>query len=249
MNAKLPTALLTLALALALGWCRTAAAEPGTAPKQTETWTGSTPLPEPTNRVDAASTETAKEADEKADAEEETDEMTITAERMEMQMEQHRIELSGNVLIEDSTMKLTAQKMTVFLDNDNKMEHIEAEGGVTVRKLDSSESAVGDRGAYDAQTNVIVLTGNCTILQGKNAMKGDKVIYDRKKQNISLHGATVTIPLKKGDGKNGKGGMGNLFGSGKTEGEKTAGEDSKLGSEAATKTEPKPAGVQKGDGK
>ncbi len=240
MNTKHLTAILILAMALGLG--RTAAAEPAALPKPTEPGAGAAPRPEPTNRANTATAETAE-------AEEETDAMNITAERMEMQMEKHRIELSGNVLIEDSTMKLTAQKMTVFLDNDNKMEHIEAEGGVTVRKLDSSESAVGDYGAYDAQTDVIVLTGNCTILQGKNAMKGDKVIYDRKNQNISLLGATVTIPLKKGDGNNGKGGMGNLFGGGKTEDEKPAGPDAKPGAATTAAPEQKPADAQKGDGK
>ena len=242
MNSKHLFAL--LALGLSLDWTR--AAETTAAPKQTETRIDAALLPEPTNR---AGTAKAVAAEATTEAEEETDEMNITAERMEMQMEEHRIELSGNVLIEDSTMKLTAQKMTVFLDNDNKMEHIEAEGGVTVRKLDSSESAVGDYGAYDAQTDVIVLTGNCTILQGKNAMKGDKVIYDRKNQNISLLGATVTIPLKKGDGKNGKGGMGNLFGGGKTEDEKPAGPDAKPGATATAAPEQKPADAQKGDGK
>ena len=35
-------------------------------------------------------------------------------------------------------------------------------------------------------------------------MKGDKVVYDRKNQNISLHGATITI-LEKGGGKSDKG--------------------------------------------
>ena len=237
MHTKHLTALLTatLLLGLSLGWTTTAA-EP--APSQ-----------KPANaNANAEKTEKAETtaADE---VEEETDEMNITAERMEMQLEQHRIELSGNVLIEDSTMKLTAQKMTVFLDNYNKMKHIEAEGGVTVRKLDTSESAVGDRGSYDAEADVIVLTGNCTILQGKNAMKGDKVVYDRKNQNISLHGATVTIPLKKGGDKSGKGGMGSLFGGGKTEDKKPSGQDAKPGAKTTTAPDQKPAEAQKGDGK
>ncbi|HOG49573.1 MAG TPA: lipopolysaccharide transport periplasmic protein LptA [Lentisphaeria bacterium] len=244
MHTKHLTALLTLILALGLSWA--AAAEPATAQKPAKPNADAAPQPETTNSTKAEKKESATATAEADAAEEETDEMNITAERMEMQMEQHRIELSGNVLIEDSTMKLTAQKMTIFLDNDNKMKHIEAEGGVTVRKLDSSESAVGDRGSYDAQADVIVLTGNCTILQGKNAMKGDKVVYDRKNQNISLHGATVTIPLKRGDGKSDKGGMGSLFRGGKTEDEKSAGPES---AETKAAPEQKPAEAQKGDGK
>lgn len=241
MHTKYLTALLTLILALGLSWAATA--EP------TKPSADAAPQPKTTNGAQAEKKESADAPAEEDEAEEETDEMNITAERMEMQMEQHRIELSGNVLIEDSTMKLTAQKMTVFLDNDNKMKHIEAEGGVMVRKLDSSESAVGDRGSYDAQADVIVLTGNCTILQGKNAMKGDKVVYDRKNQNISLHGATITIPLKKGDGKSDKGGMGSLFRGGKSEDGKSAGPDAKPDAKTTVAPEQKPAEAQKGDGK
>lgn len=122
-----------------------------------------------------------------------TEEVSISAERMQMQMEGNTIELSGNVLIYDSTMNLTAEKMTVFLDKDNKLERVEALNNVTIRKLTGSESATGERGTYDAQNDLITLEGNCTLLQGKNVLSCKEIIYDRKKQTITAKGASLNI--------------------------------------------------------
>jgi lipopolysaccharide transport protein LptA len=123
----------------------------------------------------------------------ELEEVSISAERMEMQMEGNTIELSGNVLVYDSSMNLTAEKMTVFLDKDNKLERVEALDSVTIRKLTGSESATGERGTYDAKNDLITLEGNCTLLQGKNVLSCKEIIYDRKKQTITAKGASLNI--------------------------------------------------------
>jgi len=122
-----------------------------------------------------------------------TEEVSISAERMQMQMESNTIELSGNVLIYDSTMNLTAETMTVFLDKDNKLERVEALNNVTIRKLTGSESATGERGTYDAKQDLIMLEGNCTLLQGKNVLSCKEIVYDRKKQTITAKGASINI--------------------------------------------------------
>jgi lipopolysaccharide export system protein LptA len=153
------------------------------------------PPPEPTAAAQAATAATAAE---------EPEELSISADHMEMHLDDHTAELSGNVLVEDSTMKLSAEKMTVYLDDDNKLKRVEANGNVTVRKLDGSESASGDTGTYDALNDVIVLEGDCVILQGKNAIRGNRAIYNRKDQRIRLERATLTIQMKKSDGNDAK---------------------------------------------
>ena len=134
-------------------------------------------------------------------AEEETSEqeVKITADSMEMKLEDRKVELEGNVLIEDSNMSLTAKKMTVHLDKDNKLSNIEATGGVTVRKLASSESANGDSGVYDAKAELVTLRGNCVIMQGKRTVTGSSVVYNRKDGTIKLVGGTITLPVGKSD--------------------------------------------------
>ena len=127
-------------------------------------------------------------------------EWNISADSMEMLVDKHTIEMEGNVLVEDNQVRLTAKKMVVHLDDNNKLRSIEAYGGVTVRKLDSTESATGDTGIYDAAEEMVTLSGNCILLKDKNTLTGDKVVYNRKTNVISMKRATIVIPVKKGSG-------------------------------------------------
>ena len=167
------------------------------------------------------------------DAEEEQDELVVSADRMEMQLDGRTVELTGNVRVEDSNMSLTALKMMVYLtesekDNEKdgekkeekngddishsnmKLQRIEADGEVVLRKLDGTESAMGDHAVYDVKDDTILMTGNCSIIQGKNTMLGDKVVYDRKKAKINIQKPRLTIQIEKKGGKNG-GALGNIF--------------------------------------
>ena len=143
---------------------------------------------------------------------EEQKEMTVTADSAEVRLDADNhpvaIELDGNVIIEDISMRLTAKKMTVHLDKDNKPSNIEAVGGVTVRKLDGSGSATGDTGSYVAVDDKVTLKGNCVILQGKNTIKGEQVVYDRKTGVIRLLSASIVLPMRKGAGADA---LGNLM--------------------------------------
>ena len=178
------------------------------------------------------------------DAEEEQqDELVVSADRMEMQLDGRTVELTGNVRVEDSNMSLTALKMMVYLteaekdsekkDEKNKeaandeqkieekqdedaahsnmkLQRIEADGEVVLRKLDGTESAMGDHAVYDVKDDTILMTGNCSIIQGKNTMMGDKVVYDRKKAKINIQKPRLTIQIDKKGGKN-NGALGNFF--------------------------------------
>ncbi len=166
----------------------------------------------------------AQEANNTAPTEvqtEEQKEMTVTADSAEVRLDADNhpaaIELEGNVIIEDTSMRLTAKKMTVHLDKDNKPNNIEAVGGVTVRKLDGSGSATGDTGSYIAEEDKVTLKGNCVILQGKNTIKGEQVVYDRKTGVIRLLGASIVLPIKKGAGSDA---LGNLMKGDKDKSEK-----------------------------
>ena len=143
-------------------------------------------------------------ATEQAATEDEEQEMIVNADSADVQLDADNhpvaIELEGNVSIEDVTMRFTAKKMTVHLDKNNKPINIEAVGCVTVRKLDGSASATGETGRYDAELDTVVLKGNCVILQEKNTIRGEQVVFDRKTGKISLKGASLTLPMKKGQG-------------------------------------------------
>ena len=52
---------------------------------------------------------------EEQEEEEQQDELVVSADRMEMQLDGRTVELTGNVRVEDSAMSLTALKMMVYL--------------------------------------------------------------------------------------------------------------------------------------
>jgi lipopolysaccharide export system protein LptA len=43
-----------------------------------------------------------------------------------------------------------------------------------------TETARGDHGVYDAQPDTITMTGGVIVVQGKNVLRGDKMVIDRK---------------------------------------------------------------------
>jgi lipopolysaccharide export system protein LptA len=53
---------------------------------------------------------------------------------------------------------------------------IEARGGVTV--ISKDQNASGDLGVYDLKRKTITLTGNVVVSQGKNVLRGDRVVVD-----------------------------------------------------------------------
>ena len=153
----------------------------------------------------------AKAAPTADEANTDEQEMIVNADSADVQLDEDNhpiaIELEGNVSIEDTTMRFTAKKMTVHLDKNNKPTNIEAVGGVMVRSLDGTGSASGETGRYDAEQDTVVLKGNCVILQEKNTIRGEQVVYDRKTGKIRLKGASLTLPLKKGEGGSGFGNL------------------------------------------
>ena len=154
---------------------------------------------------DAAAEKKSDAADEKKEskAAEKEDTLSITADSIEMAMDKHTVTLDGNVLVADSEMQLSAKKMVVFLDDENKVRNIEAMDDVSVRRLTTLESATGDKGFYDVAKDMVTLTGNCVLSKDKNTANGDRVVWDRKTGRFKLMSAVITIPMvKKSNGDN-----------------------------------------------
>lgn len=67
---------------------------------------------------------------------------------------------------------------------------IEARGGVTVVTKD--QNASGELGVYDLKAKTITLTGNVVVSQGKNVLRGERVVVDTATGNARVEsGATA----------------------------------------------------------
>jgi lipopolysaccharide export system protein LptA len=59
---------------------------------------------------------------------------------------------------------------------EQKIKRLEARGSVVVTQKE--QTATGDLGIFDMKSNVVTLTGNVMMTQGKNVLRGDKLIVD-----------------------------------------------------------------------
>jgi lipopolysaccharide export system protein LptA len=53
---------------------------------------------------------------------------------------------------------------------------MEAKGGVIVVQKD--QTATGDSGLFDVRANTVTLIGNVVVSQGRNVLRGDRLVVD-----------------------------------------------------------------------
>lgn len=70
----------------------------------------------------------------------------------------------------------TLQAATPGPEGQQKIKRLEARGGVVVTQKD--QTATGELGIFDMRTNTVTLTGNVTMTQAKNVLRGEKLVVD-----------------------------------------------------------------------
>ena len=129
---------------------------------------------------------------------------------------------SGDVRVKQGDTAMRSQKLVVFYEQtgegaaakgatgkpmqaatpgpngSQKIKRLEARGDVVVTQKD--QTATGETGIFDMPTNTVTLTGNVIMTQGKNVLRGDKLIVD-----------LTTGVSRVESGKNGRGRVQGLF--------------------------------------
>ena len=103
---------------------------------------------------------------------------------------------SGNVRVTQGDTGMRCKSLVVFYEQDGKcgdksksvaaadpgpggeqrIKRLEARGGVVVTQKE--QTATGELGVFDMETNTVTLTGNVVMTQGKNVLRGDKLVVD-----------------------------------------------------------------------
>jgi lipopolysaccharide export system protein LptA len=83
-------------------------------------------------------------------------------------------------------------------NGEQRIKRLEARGGVTVTQKD--QTATGALGIFDMKTNTVTLTGNVVMTQGKNVLRGDRLV-------VNLTSGVSRVE----SGKNGSGRVQGLF--------------------------------------
>ena len=98
---------------------------------------------------------------------------------------------TGNVLVTQGAMKLSAQEIRVEYTADKKgIDKLYATGRVLL--VNASDAAEADQAIYTIASGEVVMTGNVLLTQGQAAMSSQKLIIDLKSGNGRMEGRVTT---------------------------------------------------------
>jgi len=120
--------------------------------------------------------------------------VNYAADRIELQDRQNRVVLSGDVVITQGDLRLTAGRTTVAYTDAGtlRIQRIDATGGVTVTR--GNERASGSAGVYDFNRRVIVLSGGVALRRGGDTLNGGRLTIDLNSGLASVDGRGGTAP-------------------------------------------------------
>ena len=113
----------------------------------------------------------------------------FAANRIELQDRADRVVLSGNVVIEQAGLRLTAARTLVNYSDAGSLsiQRIMATGGVVVTR--GNERAQGDNAVYDFNRRVITMAGNVRLNRGGDTLNGGRLVIDLRSGVSSVDGA------------------------------------------------------------
>lgn len=104
--------------------------------------------------------------------------VNFAADRIEVQDRADRVVVSGNVVVDQAGLHLTAARMTVAYRQTGSVEidRIDASGNVVVTR--GNETARGNVAIYDLNRRLITMLGNVQLNQGANRLTGGRLLID-----------------------------------------------------------------------
>jgi len=120
----------------------------------------------------------------------------VTADNLAVNQSDGTATFTGHVVIAQGDMRLAAPKvLVIYAEASERIERLEASGGVT---LVSGEDAAEARNArYDIDAQVIVMEGDVLLTQGPSVMSSERMTVDLEKGTAQMGGRVRTI-LKQG---------------------------------------------------
>jgi lipopolysaccharide export system protein LptA len=119
----------------------------------------------------------------------------IEAATLEVRDKEKQATFSGNVRVTQGDTGLRSNTLVVFYDQgganatgssmkaatpgpggQQKIKKLEARGNVVVTQKE--QTATGDLGLFDMQTNTVTLSGNVVMTQGQNVLRGERLVVD-----------------------------------------------------------------------
>ncbi|MEQ9260112.1 MAG: LptA/OstA family protein [Roseovarius sp.] len=116
----------------------------------------------------------------------------VTADNLDVNQNDGTAVFTGNVVIGQGSMRLSAPNVLVIYKQDQSgIRELKASGGVTlVSGEDAAEASLAD---YNLETGQIALRGNVLLLQGANAISAERMNVDTRSGTARMSGRVKTV--------------------------------------------------------
>ncbi len=116
----------------------------------------------------------------------------VTADNLSVDQDTGVAIFSGNVVIGQGEMRLSAARVeVVYRIGGDGIQRLEATGGVTL--VSGPDAAEADRADYNIDTGTIEMTGNVLLAQGRSALSADRMSVRLSDGTAQMSGRVKTI--------------------------------------------------------
>jgi lipopolysaccharide export system protein LptA len=116
----------------------------------------------------------------------------VTADSLDVNQSDGTAIFTGNVVIGQGEMRLSAARVLVVYDAARTgIDRLEATGGVTL--VNGAEAAEAQRADYDIDGGSIVMTGDVLLTQGASALAADRMVVDLSAGTAQMTGRVKTV--------------------------------------------------------
>lgn len=116
----------------------------------------------------------------------------VTADNLDVNQADGTAIFTGNVLIGQGEMRLSAPRVLVVYNEDqSRIKRLEATGGVTL--VSGEDAAEAQQADYNMDNGVIEMQGDVLLVQGPQALTGDRMFVDTRAGTARVSGRVKTI--------------------------------------------------------
>lgn len=116
----------------------------------------------------------------------------VTADSLSVNQSDGTALYSGNVIIGQGEMRLSAPRVLVVYNQDaGRIDRLEATGGVTL--VNGDEAAEAQRADYNIDAGTIVMSGSVLLTQGGNALTSERMEVDLENGTARMSGRVKTV--------------------------------------------------------
>ncbi|MDO5647014.1 lipopolysaccharide transport periplasmic protein LptA [Paracoccus sp. (in: a-proteobacteria)] len=117
----------------------------------------------------------------------------VTADNLTVTQSDNNALFSGNVVIGQGDMRLSADQVTVQYGagGQNRIASLTARGNVVL--VSGDDAAEAQQADYDVDGGTVTLIGDVTLVQGQNVLAGDRMVVDLATGAAQVQGRVRSI--------------------------------------------------------